>query len=257
MLTVLEVYIMSTIGDRIKHLRFEKNYTREELGRKLGMTVTAISNWETGCRLPTCQSIIMLANVFRVTADYILGITDSREPSGFNFTAQDITLINNYRKLDKYGRLLVDEVFSIENNRMADSINTNPDTIIPFPERYIPLYVNPSAAGLSASLDGDDFEMVLVNDSVPKNADFAVKIQGNSMYPIISDGDIVYVRRCEQIPIGAIGIFCVEGSMYCKQYYLDKNGLLLKSLNPEMQSANIFISGESDIEVRCYGEVLQ
>mgnify|MGYP000706428936 CR=1 FL=1 len=76
--------------------------------------------------------------------------------------------------------------------------------------------------------------MILVDSSVPEEADYAVYIQGNSMYPYIHDGDMVYVKKDAELSVGDVGIFCVDGAMYCKQYYLDdNNNLVLVSANPE------------------------
>ena len=125
------------------------------------------------------------------------------------------------------------------------------------PSRYIPRYSTPSAAGYSVPLDGDDFEMILVDDTVPADADFAVGIQGNSMSPYIHDGDTVYVKKDCDLSVGDIGIFCVDGAMYCKQYYIDeRNNLTLVSLNPRLRNTNVYISSDSEISVRCYGRVL-
>ena len=124
-------------------------------------------------------------------------------------------------------------------------------------ERYIPHYFTPSAAGYSVPLDGEDFEMVLVDDNVPKEADFAVTIQGQSMLPYIHDGEIVYVKRSTELEIGDVGIFSVDGAMYCKQYYLDsERNLILVSANPEYKDANVFVSANSSSNVKCHGRVL-
>lgn len=68
---------------------------------------------------------------------------------------------------------------------------------------------------------------------------------------------MVYVEKDAELTIGDVGIFCVDGAMYCKQYYLDDNGnLLLVSANPELRHTNIFVSADSDCTVKVYGKVL-
>ena len=99
--------------------------------------------------------------------------------------------------------------------------------------------------------------MILVDNSVPDEADYAVNIQGNSMFPYIHDGDMVYVKKDAEMAIGDVGIFCVDGAMYCKQYYVDENGNLeLVSANPELRNTNVFVSSDSGSSVKCYGKVL-
>lgn len=51
------------------------------------------------------------------------------------------------------------------------------------------------------------------------------------MIPVIADGSIVYVNR-DPLRAGDVGIFCVDGDMFCKQYYKDPAGVVyLFSLN--------------------------
>jgi phage repressor protein C with HTH and peptisase S24 domain len=54
--------------------------------------------------------------------------------------------------------------------------------------RTIPLYCSPAAAGYAAPVFGEDFDYLTVDESVPGGAEFAVRIQGDSMTPWIADG---------------------------------------------------------------------
>lgn len=163
--------------------------------------------------------------------------------------------------LDKYGRKAVDTLCVLEKSRVDAERKAKPKAEVisfePKPSRYIPRYTTPSAAGYSVPLDGDDFEIILVDDNVPTDADFAVGIQGNSMYPYIKDGDTVYVKKDCELSVGDVGIFCVDGATYCKQYYIDdERNMTLVSANPKFRHTNIHISSDSDASVICYGKVL-
>lgn len=247
--------------ERLKILRLNNNITQKELGKKLGISTVSIGNWEMGIKNPSMNAIISLAEVFGVSTDYLLGVSIESKRDDILLTQQEMTLLSNYRHLDKYGKKAVDAICIIEKDRIElDNIKVvNNTNITKFdkPHRYIPRYTTPSAAGFSAPLDGDDFEMLLVDDNVPTEADFAVIIQGNSMYPYIQDGDTVYVKKCCDLSIGDVGIFCVDGAMYCKQYYIDKeNNLTLVSLNPELKNSNVYVSADSGSSVKCCGKVL-
>lgn len=167
--------------------------------------------------------------------------------------------MSNYRVLDNYGRKTVDTLCVLEKSRVEAQRKPRAEVISleTKPSRYIPRYTTPSAAGYSAPLDGDDFEMILVDDNVPNDADFAVGIQGNSMYPYIKDGDTVYVKKDCELSIGDVGIFSVDGAMYCKQYYIDnERNLTLVSANPRLRHTNIRVDADSNASVICYGKVL-
>ena len=70
----------------------------------------------------------------------------------------------------------------------------------------------------------EDFTYIPADESVPRGADFAVRIQGDSMEPYIHDESVVYVNR-DPLADGDVGIFCVDGAMLCKQYHRDALGM--------------------------------
>lgn len=246
---------------RIKSLRIKRGMTQQELSGSLGVSVVSIRNWEAGVKSPSMSAIISLAKIFKVSTDYLLGVAIEQERDNALLTKSETTLLSNYRLLDKHGRKAVDTICIIEKARIESEhkSTTKPNVVVmpTKPSRYIPRYTTPSAAGYSVPLDGDDFEMILVDENVPIDADFAVGIQGNSMYPYIQDGDTVYVKKDCELAIGDVGIFCVDGAMYCKQYYIDdERNLTLVSANPRLRSTNVYISNDSEASVKCYGKVI-
>lgn len=250
--------------ERIHSLRLNSNMTQKELSELINVSVVSVGGWENGTRKPSAEAIISLSQVFNVTTDYLLGVTVEPEKDSFLLSQSEKTLLSNYRILDKHGRKAVDTISIIEKSRVESEKKCKQITasnVAPIinkrSARYIPRYTTPAAAGSSIPLDGDDFEMILVDDTIPYEADFAVGIQGNSMYPYISDGDTVYVKQCTDISVGEVGIFCVDGAMYCKQYFLDdERNLYLLSANPRLKHTNVFVGADSGSDVRCYGKVL-
>ncbi|OXM87019.1 helix-turn-helix domain-containing protein [Paenibacillus rigui] len=71
---------MSLIGEKIKERRILMQWTQEILAQKLETTKHVISNWERGVANPDHKQIAMLANVFEVSADYLLGLSEYPEP---------------------------------------------------------------------------------------------------------------------------------------------------------------------------------
>lgn len=66
------------IGSRIKEIREETGLTQTELAKKLGLTRSGVNAWEMGVSIPSAQYLIGLADLFRVSTDYLLGL-DQRE----------------------------------------------------------------------------------------------------------------------------------------------------------------------------------
>lgn len=64
------------IGDRIKELRKEKNFSKSQLARRIGVSQKAVDYWELGTNEPKASYIVKLAELFEVSADFLLGIDD-------------------------------------------------------------------------------------------------------------------------------------------------------------------------------------
>jgi len=68
------------IGETIKKLRKQKDMTQEQLAEYLNISPQAISRWEINSTLPDITLVPMLANIFDVTTDTLLGVDiDAKE----------------------------------------------------------------------------------------------------------------------------------------------------------------------------------
>ncbi len=65
---------------RLRHLRISRHLMQKEVAESLGVTETAISQWERGMRVPDINTLTQLADIFMVTTDYLLGRSD--DPCG-------------------------------------------------------------------------------------------------------------------------------------------------------------------------------
>ena len=66
-----------TIGERIKKLRKQKGMTQENLAEYLCVSYQAVSKWECGLTNPDLSLIAPLTKLFNISADELLGITDT------------------------------------------------------------------------------------------------------------------------------------------------------------------------------------
>ena len=71
-------YIMNAqnIGMRINEIRTENHLTQAQFGAKLSVSQDTVSLWEKGKSVPTTEFIILIARTFRVSTDYLLGLTE-------------------------------------------------------------------------------------------------------------------------------------------------------------------------------------
>lgn len=247
-----------TIPERLVEIRERNGYTRKRLAEELGRPYRTITNYENGEREPGHDYIIEIATKFGVSSDYILGLTDTsalpnnkKAPS--DLSEEALHVAKDYEGLDRHGRNMTKIVITEEQKRMVEERRRRETgEAEPQGTRIIPLYYTPAAAGMASPAVGEDFDYIEISNDAPRNADFAVKIDGDSMEPYIMDGSIVYVNR-EPLENGDVGIFYVDGDMLCKQYYKDDAGnVRLLSLNRARHDADRFISARGDDTVLTY-----
>lgn len=65
---------------RIRDLREDSNLNQTELARRLGMSQTGYSKYETGENDIPTPILIALAKLHNTSIDYLLGMTDVRKP---------------------------------------------------------------------------------------------------------------------------------------------------------------------------------
>ncbi len=65
---------------RIRNLREDKDMTQTKMAQILGMSQTVYSKYETGENDIPTNILIKLADFHHTSVDYILGLTDVKEP---------------------------------------------------------------------------------------------------------------------------------------------------------------------------------
>lgn len=238
------------IGRRIQTERKARGYTLDQLRMELekhGVSVLrgAISKWELGVTLPNCYQLLALCAAL-----------DIDEPVSV-LTGKDQLNDAGKRKLSEYKKDLI------------DSGNYVPDIAISV-IKYIrmPVSMLRASAGTGNYLDEDSFEMVsFPANTVPDGADFGVRVTGDSMEPVYSNGQIVWVRRCSELSNGEVGIFVLDGNGYIKMFgnktpdnieeYTDSEGRL--HMQPVLISYNSKYSPievTADMNLQIIGKVL-
>ena len=62
------------VAEKVKTLREARGWTQAELARRLGLTRNGVNSWEQGLSTPSPASLVDLATIFHVSADYLLGL---------------------------------------------------------------------------------------------------------------------------------------------------------------------------------------
>ena len=199
---------MESLSHKLTTLRKEADYTQSEvagiLTQRTGKAVTfkAISHWENGSRQPNIDQFLIMCELYNV--DNVLTTFFGTHPDHKGFAK-----LNELGKsrVNEYIAMLLDS--SVFSDREADSRDVIPT--------YIKLYDIPAAAGAGSFLDSEQYEEMEVDDTVPGDADFALRVSGDSMTPRFVDGQIIFVKEQQSLNIGDIGIFALNGDAFIKK----------------------------------------
>ncbi len=87
------------IGMIIQQLREESNMMQSDLAKSLGLGRTTISNYENNYSCPDLETLISIAQLFNVSTDYLLGISNIRSRASKS-SEDEAKIILYYNRLD-------------------------------------------------------------------------------------------------------------------------------------------------------------
>lgn len=208
---------MNTIGKKLAELRIQKGFSQPEVAKRLtekGMETNSqkISKWETDYSIPNVYQFLLLCELYNIRD--VLEI--------FGISKNPLSYVNHEgrKKVDEYIELLT----------LSGKYDIKQSNIISI-KREIKLFDLPVSAGMGEFLDSDRYQLIEVDDQVPENVDFGLRIAGNSMEPEYHNGQIIFVHKQDVLSDGEIGIFGYENNAYCKKLSLTTAGTKLISLN--------------------------
>lgn len=226
------------IGLSLANARIEKGLSQKELAAKLrekGIAVTnqAVSKWETGTTQPSAVQLLAVCEV--------LEIENFRDTFGLSRTDGLLSGLN------RYGREMVIEYITLLKNSEKYRSECLERSF-----RRLPLYTIPASAGNGQFLDSDNYDMVEVDESVPMEANFGVRLSGNSMEPYYHDKDVVWIKQEKTLNHGDIGLFFYCGNVYCKRFDLSSEMIRLCSLNPAYKPIEV----DESYDFHVFGKVI-
>ena len=189
----------------------------------LGVTGSAITNYEKETSHPKEQIIYKLMETLNVDANYLFQDVVNIKSKENDITLAEYEHIKKYRSLDPYGQETVNIVLEREASRAAtlskkdsrikelEAVNALP----PAPRRIYTYLHKIAAAGVGFYFD--DIPTDTIEAPYRENADFIVGVNGDSMEPTYSNGDLVYVEKCQIVEPGEIGIFIVNSECFIKE----------------------------------------
>lgn len=252
--------------DRIKKLKSEKKITNDRLAELTGIPLSTLSKIMAGISdSPKLSNIVAIAEVLGCSLDYIVsGIPENH--NNCTLSSDELDLVEIYRGLDSHSKELLMMVARKESQRTVGGtvvvpkmekkltrphakVLTGLNTSASLGKRPVLLYDFSVSAGTGVYLDDAEANEIFIPDNEKTRvADFALRINGNSMEPKYHDGDIVLVEDTDCVEVGELGIFVLDGNGYFKKFGGDR----LISLNEDY--GDILLHGYS--EVVCCGRVV-
>ena len=90
------------IGDIIAELRIDRDMNQEDLAAILNISRSTLANWEAGNRRIDIETLVVIADYFGVSCDYLLGRTKHK----YNFSLENEknveAIMDLYETLKKY-----------------------------------------------------------------------------------------------------------------------------------------------------------
>lgn len=234
--------IIIGIGKILSGLLAEKKMTQSELAKRVGTTPSTISSIidrdNSGIKITLLSSI---CKELDVSPEVFFEDFTNRNRDDEYFSQAELEWVKKYRVLDEYGKQAVDSILKIEYDRCKSAAL---EKVIELPCAY-----SKASAGSGDWLESEEYDTITVKATPEAHkSDIVIPVDGDSMYPLFSDGDLVLVRRQPDVEIGEIGIFILDNSAYIKK----KGDQELISVNPAYGS----IIGSEMSSFKCYGKVL-
>lgn len=263
--------------ERIKKCKSEQKINNEMLSAMTGIPFGTLSKILAGISdSPRLSNMMAICDALGVSLQYIM----TGEPvnhCNYLLEEDEIALMERYRSLDGYGRRMIGAVLEQECLRVQEqaaasgvasdkkrtkksllesaqpaegkSAKVLPTVGAPVRKRELRLYDLPVSAGTGNLLSETSSVPISVPcDQRTAQADFALRVSGNSMEPRYHNGDVLLVVSGADVAQGELGIYLLDGDVFFKEF----GGDCLISLNSSYKPIRL-----SDYEsVRCLGKVV-
>lgn len=188
----------------------QNNVTLQKLADYLHTGVSTLSQYESGKREASFETLTKIADYFGVTIDYLLG------------RDEDCNLNKKAIKIPVLGTI-------------------------------------PAGIPIEAIDDILDYEEIS-EEMASKGEYFALKVRGDSMHPIINDGDVVIIKKQDDADTGKICVVMINGyDATLKEIKKEPNGLWVLPKNPYSDFQPTFFTNEDIIKkpVRVIGVAVE
>lgn len=221
-------------GSYLEKLMIKNNYTLEYVAKQTESSLSVVGHYRKGIRIPKDDFVERFIEKF---------IKTDKE-------ADEIRYIVAYDRTPDLIKRKLDANLNTNNQKKAEIIK-------------LPV-LGKAAAGLGHVNFEDNTRMEVLASipatEVPRDA-FMVEVTGDSMFPTLSDGDLVIINPLKKHMQNIDGKVCVlsyHDQTYIKRVKINKNEIRLISDNiDKKQYSDIVIVGEELEYLKCHGSVIE
>ena len=226
--------------ERLTKLRQARGWTKKEFSMQIGKTQQTVGKWENGTNAPTFKDLVKLVELFGVTSDYLLGLSDS--PSKYAYPPfnddKEEYVGEMFKHLDEGNQdATVDFIENrLDNQHISKEIREKDhrkQIVVgqgERPTKRVSIYARADAHGFE--LSGVPVDCLDYPVPIPVH-DIAFKVVGDSLEPSFFDDEVMFVMKDSVLRTGDICIVRLKCQYHVMKVSQNKdNGdILLNSLN--------------------------
>jgi transcriptional regulator with XRE-family HTH domain len=112
------------IGENLKRLRLQKEFTQEQLAEVFGVSPQAISRWENNTAYPDITMLPGIAIFYNTTIDELIGMDEVCKTENINKIHNDVHILMRDKKIDETIAMLKEALKLYPNSFLLDLAST-------------------------------------------------------------------------------------------------------------------------------------
>lgn len=276
---------------KIKQLRLMKGLSQKEFASHFGIAQNTLSQYERGVRTPDPSFIKEVASTFRCTSDYLLdadlvedgdvgeNLRNARElrqysiekiSEGTGIPLEDLEAYEDGEPINLYLLNRICAFYGLSGP--ADLYRDNEERLNPQEENdeslgFVPPHRTVSIPILGQVVAGEPMEAINnvegyteISEQLAKTGEFfALRINGASMEPNIKNGDLVIVKKENDVDSGRVAIVLIAGEeATCKQVQKERNGIMLIGFNQKVYPPHFYTKEDvKNLPIQIIGRVVE
>lgn len=229
-------------GERLKELREQKGFSQKEFAQKIKVSSSAISHFENGKNYPKSTVLFNILSTLECDANYLFQdylVSKNKK----EYTKEEYSLIEQYRRLNAYGKNVVLAV-------MDAACREEKEHIISINMIQKKLYT-PAIKNGGYMLENVPERIYVRSSGLNEQADYCLKIVHEGMEPFFSRDDVLLIKKV-QVRHNETGLFQLQGYLYVAKLFVYEGKVKLVPLDRSLEPMIV----TKEMHIKVFGKVL-